>query len=177
MRFTRLAHPIPLDLIILIPVLEDQKSRKFSGYDGSRWSVDGFFCVYTPCGKCVLWCFGGKPASVFRVAVWIAWMLKWLEKGVCQSYGKARGNLALFRPLQQPRDSDCHPEGGGSTFLRNFRIHKYHKAYKSARRPPNKKNPWTSTLWNFLHPPVISCLFGLDILLSTVLKCTNIFRL
>ena len=85
------------------------------------------------------WRFGGKLASVFMVAFWIAWMLKWLEKGVCQSYGKARGNLAFFWPLQHPRDSDCHPEGGGSTFLQNFRLHKYHKPYKSARPPPNKK--------------------------------------
>ena len=39
-----------------------------------------------------------------------------------------------------------------------------------------KKNPWTSTLLNFLHPLVISCLLGLDILLSTFLICPVIRR-
>lgn len=135
MRFTCLAHPIPLHLIILIIVDEEQKLLSFQALRAVDDQSMTFFCVYTPCGRCVLWCFGGKPESIFRVAVWIAWMPKWLEKGVCQSYGKARGNLAFFRPFQHPRDSDSHPEGGGSTFLQNFRTHKYHKAYKSERRP------------------------------------------
>ena len=115
-----------------------------------------FFCVYTPCGRRVLWCFGGKLAFIYRVAAWITWMLKRLEKGVCQPYGKARRNLTFFWPLQHPRHSDCHLEGGGSTFFQNFRIYKYRKAYKSARRPPNwGGGECTSTLRNFFSPPPV----------------------
>jgi hypothetical protein len=61
-----------------------------------------------------------------------------------------------------------HPEDGGSTFLRNVGTHTYHKAYKPKRRPPTGKQPLTSPLWNFLYPPVTSCLLGLNTLLSTL---------
>ena len=153
MRLACLVHPSALHLIILITADEKQSHGSFQALTGVLDQSMVFFWVYTPCVGRVLRCFGGKPASIFMVAVWIALLLKWLEKGVCQSYGKAGGNLAFFRLLQYPRDSYCHPEGEGSTFLQNVGTHKYHKAYKSARRPPTEKKPMNFHIIKFSPPP------------------------
>jgi hypothetical protein len=54
MRFTCLAHPIPLHLIILIIVDEEQKLLSFQALRAVDDQSMTFFCVYTPCGRCVL---------------------------------------------------------------------------------------------------------------------------
>jgi hypothetical protein len=52
-------------------------------------------------------------ASVFRVTVWITWMLKWSEKGQISSSLPIWLTHSFFQLLQHPRDSDRHPEDGG----------------------------------------------------------------
>jgi hypothetical protein len=152
MRFTCLAHPIPLYLIILLTSDDEQKWLKCSGLHDSCLPVGGLHVsLHTVCSTCAPTFRRSKlpPSSVWESeshGCWSGWEKK------CQVYGKVGGNLAFFWTLRHPCDPDCYPEDGDTRLLRNVGTHTYQQAYTPKRIPSTEKTT-NFSIMKFSPPP------------------------